>query len=156
MRPHVGNAKEDFNAQFLLWENDFLNIRKWISDIKNYFLISNFNIWYQKITRLINFWYQKMVMIFLYQKFMYFLISEIHVFSDIKNSCIFLYQKIDFLTSEFQIFLYQKIEFLISKNDILISEKQHLSPLWHSMLIRYWSLISQSCRPWMGHWIFVG
>ena len=117
------NAKIDFNADFL---------------------ISDINIWYQKISfwyQKINFWYQKMCEFlisendhdFLYQKFMYFLKSEIW-FSEIRNYfliseiLIFWYQKIisdtrksnfwyHFLISEILIFWYQKIMFHTRKSN---------------------------------------
>ena len=113
----------------------FSDIRKWFSDIRNFlisenqhdFLISENHILISEI----NFWYQKMI--FWYQKIStIFFISEIHVFSDIRNS-IFRYQKLFlyirnyFLISEIPIFWYQKIisdnqktEFLISENHFLI------------------------------------
>ena len=119
--------------QFLVSENRFLiseNQHKFLIS-ENHFLISENNFWYQKII----FWYQKLGTIFLYQKFMYFLISEIR-FSDIRNyllisEIIFWHQKLRFLTSENN-FWYQKIGFLISENHFLISEnKSYLA--FHSL-----------------------
>ena len=55
----------------------FFDIRNWFSNIRNY-MIWEINFWHQKI----NFWYQKIITIFY-----------------IRNSCIFWYQKFDFLIS---------------------------------------------------------
>ena len=78
------------------------DIRKSFSDIKNYFFD-------RKSFSEIHFLISENVHDFLYQKFVYFLISEI----------IFWYQKFIFWYQKFR-FSYQKIEFLISKNNFLI------------------------------------
>ena len=118
-------AKEDFNADFLISEIRFPDLRK-------YFLISkNRNFWYHKLSEII-FWYQKID----------FLISENTWISDIRNwfsdirkswnflisennfwyqKLIFWYQTMIFWYQK-TIFWYQKFKhFLILENDFLIS-----------------------------------
>ena len=124
------NAKYDFNADFLMSENEFLLSEIRFSDIINYFLISeNRNFWYQQIISDIR------------KKFLIseidFLISEIdfHI-SEID----FLISENDFLISEIHPFFISEIDFLRSENDFLISENQHQSPIWRSIDPLFWKL----------------
>ena len=84
---------QDFNADFLTSENDFLisRINFWyqkmprFSDIRNYILVSETPIfWYQKIIsdiRKSNFWYQKII--FWYQKIGIKVLFGVPYFSDV-------------------------------------------------------------------------
>ena len=126
-KPCVWNAKEDFNTDFLI--PIFFLYQKLIANIRNY-MIWEINFWHQKI----NFWYQKIITIFY-----------------IRNSCIFWYQKFDFLISfadirnhfpitEIPTFWYKKMisdigksNFWYQKMIFWYQKNQHLSPIWRSI-----------------------